>query len=234
MAMWNTFGQREAQPASGKQSLLDKLAWIKPWGQDSIQLSVLKELKCEIAELPMQSLHQPPPQGSKVSNVIGSCMNNRISNISSGLQADLPENWDMICWDQCCVPSLSVACHSGWILAKFAEDIKLFIIIKAKADCCRRSLYQLTVKCQMKFSIDKCKVRHLGKKITLLIHLQWQALDSNTQERSWVTEIKVWGFSKHHLLPCNSQKKNWIVGIAEWENTMKQYYSTELITLEKI
>ena len=74
-ARWNIFGQREAQRASGKRTLLDKLIWIKPQGQDDIQLSVLKELKYEIAELPMQSLHQPPPQGTKVSNVIGSYMN---------------------------------------------------------------------------------------------------------------------------------------------------------------
>ena len=65
MVRRNIFGQREAQPASGKQTLLDKLTWIKPQGRDGIQLSVLEELRYEIAELPMQSLHQPPPPRNK-------------------------------------------------------------------------------------------------------------------------------------------------------------------------
>lgn len=65
MVRWNIFGQREAQTASGKQTLLDKLTWIKPQEWDGIQLSVLKELRYGIAELPMQSLHQPPPPRNK-------------------------------------------------------------------------------------------------------------------------------------------------------------------------
>lgn len=90
MMRWNTFGQREAWTVSVKHSLLHKFTWTKPRGQDGIQLSVLKELKYEIAELPMQSLHQPPPQGAKVSNAIGSCMNNRIN------KATFPLLWRQI------------------------------------------------------------------------------------------------------------------------------------------
>lgn len=62
MVRWNIFGQREAQTASEKQTLLDKLTWIKPQGRDGIQLSVLKELRYGIAELP---IHQPPPPWNK-------------------------------------------------------------------------------------------------------------------------------------------------------------------------
>lgn len=85
MARRNNCGQREAQTVSGKQILLDKFTQAKQWGKNGIQLSVLKELKYEIAELSKQSLHQPPSQGTKVSNVIDSCMNDRINKATFSL-----------------------------------------------------------------------------------------------------------------------------------------------------
>lgn len=77
----NNRGQR----ISAKQTLLDKSTQAKQWGQNAIQLSVLKELKHGIAELPKQSLNQPPSQEAKMSHVIGSCMSDRINKATFSL-----------------------------------------------------------------------------------------------------------------------------------------------------
>ncbi|CAM5159894.1 unnamed protein product [Natator depressus] len=53
-------------------------------------------------------------------------------------------------------------------VAKFADDTKLFKIVKTKADCeeLQKDLTKLSdwaTKWQMKFNVDKCKVTHIGK-----------------------------------------------------------------------
>ncbi|CAM5106410.1 unnamed protein product [Eretmochelys imbricata] len=53
-------------------------------------------------------------------------------------------------------------------VAKFADDTKLFKIVKTKADCeeLQKALTKLTdwaTKWQMKLNVDKCKVMHTGK-----------------------------------------------------------------------
>ncbi|CAM5124147.1 unnamed protein product [Natator depressus] len=60
-------------------------------------------------------------------------------------------------------------------VAKFSDDTKLLKIVKTKADCeeLQKGLTKLSdwaTKWQMKFNVDKCKVMHIGKKITPTIH----------------------------------------------------------------
>ncbi|CAM5136177.1 unnamed protein product [Eretmochelys imbricata] len=74
-------------------------------------------------------------------------------------------------------------------VAKFADDTKLLKIVKSQADCeeLQKDLSDLgdwATKWQMKFSVDKCKVTHIGKhNLNYTYKMMGSKLAVTTQER---------------------------------------------------